>query len=323
MLFFKCLIARACMASAISIKGLNKWYAGGLHALKDVDLEIEKGDFFGYLGKNGAGKTTTINCNTALSNFQQGNIKVHGFDVVKEYREARKRIGLAQQDLLFDPALTVKQIVMYQAGYFGLSGRDVEDKTFALLKEFKLEEKAGENFRKLSTGMKRKLQLVKALVHEPEVLILDEPTATMDVETRHELWHKLRKLNRQGTTIVLTSHYIEEIERLCGKVGIIHEGKLIAFDGKKAFLSKLGNPTVRVLLQKPLEKLPAGLKALDARLMEKNKAIAFTAKNAQEKLPSLLQALKREKAQVKSVDIAQDKLEDIYLRLTGEGNDEV
>ena len=215
--------------SAISVKGLVKNY-NGFTALKGISFEVPKGSFFGYLGPNGAGKTTTINAITGLANFDAGSVHVMGFDVIDDYIDARKSIGFSQQDLIFDPVLNVREILLFQAGYYGIEKKDAEPRVAELLKFFGLKESGEKNFRQLSGGMKRKLQIAKALVHDPKVLVLDEPTAGVDVELRHTLWNYLRKLNKEGMTILLTTHYIEEAERLCGRIAFIVSGRIVRID---------------------------------------------------------------------------------------------
>lgn len=219
-------------ANAISIKDLTKKY-GELTAVDNLSLEIKEGEFFGFLGPNGAGKTTTINSIVGLVNFQHGNIDVFGHDVISDFRNARKLIGLSPQEFNFDRYLTVEEILIYQAGYYGIKKKDCRARAEELLRQFGLFEKRNETPPKLSGGMKRRLTLARALVHEPKLLILDEPTAGMDVELRLEMWDFLRKENKKGLTIFLTTHYLEEAEELCGRIGIINLGKLIKLGSKK------------------------------------------------------------------------------------------
>src|SRR3990167_7333999 len=214
---------------ALSITDLHKSFSN-VKAVDGVSFNIEQGDFFGFLGPNGAGKTTTINCIVGLANFSQGQIKVFGKDIKEEYREARRLIGLAPQEYNFDPYLNIEDVLIYQAGYYGIRKKDVKDKVDELLKQFKLDGKSDVDFRKLSGGMKRRLALARALVHSPKLLILDEPTAGVDVELRFEIHKYLKKINGEGVTILLTSHYIDEIEKLCNKTCIINNGKIIAND---------------------------------------------------------------------------------------------
>ncbi|MFT5206592.1 MAG: ABC-2 type transport system ATP-binding protein [Candidatus Omnitrophota bacterium] len=210
---------------AISIQGLEKYY-GDFHAIKDISFEVAKGDFFGFLGPNGAGKTTTIHAISGLANFQKGSIQVLGQDVQKNYREARRLIGLCGQEFNFDPFLSLFQLLVYQAGYFGINKSVAQDRSEILLKRFKLWDKKQDSFRKLSGGMKRRLLICRSLVHDPEIIILDEPTAGADIELRNLIWEYLKELNAEGKTIFLTTHYMEEAERLCKSLAIIHLGQI-------------------------------------------------------------------------------------------------
>lgn len=221
---------------AISIQNLTKYY-GSFKAVDDLSLEVEPGDFIAFLGPNGAGKTTTINSITGLSNFQTGRVKVFGYDVVSEYRRTRPLIGLCPQEFNFDPFLSIQGILVYQAGYFGVPKATAVKKADELLKRFKLYEKKDTDFRKLSGGMKRRLLICRALVHDPQILILDEPTAGADTELKYHIWDYLSELNRAGKTIFLTTHYMEEAEKLSKTVAIIHRGKIIHY-GDKASLTQ-------------------------------------------------------------------------------------
>jgi len=215
------------MSLAIEIEGLVKRY-DDLVAVDQVSLHVEEGDFFGFLGPNGAGKTTTINAIVGLATFQSGTIRVFGHDVVQDWRAARGLIGLAPQEYNFDRYLSIRDILIYQAGYYGLRGPVVKKRADDLLERFGLTDKAGVFYPKLSGGMKRRLTLARALIHEPRLLILDEPTAGVDVELRLELWDFVRELNRAGTTIFLTTHYLEEAEALCRNIAIIERGRIAA-----------------------------------------------------------------------------------------------
>lgn len=220
---------------AISIKNLTKSY-GKLVAVENLNLDIMQGEFFGFLGPNGAGKTTTINSIVGLVKFQNGSIEVFGNDVIKDYRESRKLIGLSAQEFNFDRYLNINDILIYQAGYYGIKKKDCQVRADELLKQFSLWEKRNMAITKLSGGMKRRLTLARALIHSPKILILDEPTAGMDVELRLEMWSFLNKINKKGITIFLTTHYLEEAEQLCERIGIIHKGKLIALKKKSELI---------------------------------------------------------------------------------------
>ena len=311
---------------AIRIQNLNKHYtspkkgkrpAENFHALKNLNLEVQQGEFFGYLGPNGAGKTTTISVLTGLSNFTSGKIEILGHDLVKEYQMARKNIGLAQQDLIFDPFLNLKEVLIYQAGYFGMEGKDVKARAEELLKAFDLNQHAHKTFRMISGGQKRRLQLAKAMIHDPPILILDEPTEATDTELRHALWKYFKKLNTEGKTIFLTTHYIEEAERLCDRIGIINNGELIALEDKDKLIEKMAQQFVQFKFREPVQELPVELNSYIVEMNDKGTELKLQCKNAQHELPILLQALEKAGIEVKKMNIIEDRLEDIYLKLTG------
>jgi ABC-2 type transport system ATP-binding protein len=221
------------MKNAIEIRDLRKTYKGGKEVIHGLQLEVPKGQFFGLLGPNGAGKTTTISCITGISSPTSGNILVLGKDVVTEYRSARANIGLSPQEFNIDIFQTVDEILDYQAGFFGIIGQAMRDRREEMLQKFDLISHRDKKFQFLSGGLKRRAMLAKAMMHDPEVLILDEPTAGVDVETRHALWKFLRELHSSGKTILLTSHYLEEVEALCERVAIIKDGKILMDDTTK------------------------------------------------------------------------------------------
>ena len=214
---------------ALKIDGLIKRY-GDFTAVNGVSFEVEEGEFFGLLGPNGAGKTTTINAIVGLAKITGGSISLFGHDVVRDWRTARRFVGLAPQEYNFDRYLNIRDVLIFQAGYYGLRGPQVARRADLLLERFDLTSKAKQVYTKLSGGMKRRLTLARALIHEPRLVILDEPTAGVDVELRLELWSLLRELNTRGTTIILTTHYLEEAEELCDRIGIIQTGKLVALE---------------------------------------------------------------------------------------------
>jgi ABC-2 type transport system ATP-binding protein len=219
------------MTNAVVIQQLKKTYKGAKNeTIRGIDLEIPKGQFFGLLGPNGAGKTTTINCITGVTSPSSGSIAVLGFDVVKNYREARAKIGVSPQEFNIDIFQTVDEILDYQAGFFGIAGEQMISQREAMLTQFDLISHRDKKFQFLSGGLKRRVILAKAMMHNPEVLILDEPTAGVDVETRHVLWKFLKELHKAGKTIVLTSHYLEEVEALCERVAVIKDGVIVKDD---------------------------------------------------------------------------------------------
>lgn len=225
---------------SITIKNLVKNYSQ-LTAVDDVSLSIKKGEFFGLLGPNGAGKSTIISILTGLSNKTSGEVLLFGKDVVEDYQEARALIGLVPQEFNFDIFEKVYNIIYFNAGYFGIPTKERKKIIHKILSELGLWEKRNTPARHLSGGMKRKLMIARALIHQPKILILDEPTAGVDIETRKMMWDYLRKLNRQGTTILLTTHYLEEAEELCERIAIINKGKIIKLDRKENLLKLHGN----------------------------------------------------------------------------------
>jgi ABC-2 type transport system ATP-binding protein len=213
---------------ALDINALEKTYPTGVEALKAVDLEIEDGEFFGLLGPNGAGKSTLIHCTTGLAQPTAGEIKIFGHDAIADYADARQAVGLAPQELNLDWFLTVEETLDYHAGYFGMPKKERRERAAELIEVFSLYAKRKERTRTLSGGMKRRLILARALMHRPRLLILDEPTAGVDIELRLELWQYVQRINEEGTTILLTTHYLEEAEQLCDKIAFINEGEIAA-----------------------------------------------------------------------------------------------
>ena len=228
---------------AIHIQNLTKHY-GDVQALNDVSFEVNRGDFFAFLGPNGAGKTTTIHALTGLSNFQTGQVKIFGYNVMTEYVQSRRLVGLCAQEFNFDPFLTIHQLLVYQAGYFGILPKEASKRADQLLERFQLTDKLNAKHRSLSGGMKKKLLLCRALIHEPEILILDEPTAGCDLEMKFLIWDYLVQLNNEGKTIFLTTHYMEEAEKLCKTIGIINHGRIVRIGEKKQVLQDKSLETV-------------------------------------------------------------------------------
>jgi ABC-2 type transport system ATP-binding protein len=228
------------MEPALSISHLRKVYRGGTVAVDDLSLEIAPGDFFGFLGPNGAGKSTTIHCITGIATPTSGTIKVFGVDAVKDYRAARRLIGLSPQEFNVDTFATVTQILDFVGGYFGLNAKARKERMDMLIEKFDLVPHRKKQFRALSGGLKRRVILARALMHDPKLLILDEPTAGVDVELRLDLWRYLQELNREGKTILLTSHYLEEIERLCRTIAIVDHGRIIRHATKAEFIGESG-----------------------------------------------------------------------------------
>lgn len=221
---------------ALKISNLKKTY-GTYDALKGISLSIEPGEFFGFLGPNGAGKSTTIHCITGIATPTSGSIEVYGVDVVKHYRAARSLVGLSPQEFNVDIFSSADAILYYMAGFYGLRGAERQKRIDLLVEKFDLIPHRAKRFMQLSGGLKRRVMLARALIHDPKLLILDEPTAGVDVELRRDLWKYLQELNAEGKTILLTSHYLEEVELLSRHIAIIHQGKIVAVDTKEAFLA--------------------------------------------------------------------------------------
>ena len=240
---------------AIRIHGVVKHY-GALKALGGVDLEIAQGEFFGLLGPNGAGKTTLISALSGLVRPDSGSIAVMGHDVVGDYRNARRNLGVVPQELVFDPFFSVRELLRIQSGYFGIRSND--DWIDEILASLDLAHKANANMRALSGGMKRRVLVAQALVHRPPVIVLDEPTAGVDVELRQGLWQFIRKLNRDGHTIVLTTHYLEEAETLCGRIAMLKSGRVVALDTTENLLRRFATHSLRVRLADPARGVEIG-----------------------------------------------------------------
>ena len=293
---------------AISIKNLAKKY-NDLEAVKNISFDIKQGEFFGFLGPNRAGKTTTINAITGVANFDSGKIEVFSNDVVKDYREARNFIGLAPQEFNFDPFLTVLETFIYQGGYYGIPKKLCIKRAKELMKLFGIYEKKNSNIRTLSGGFKRRLIIARALIHKPKILILDEPTAGVDVELRHHLWNLLKKLNKKGTTIFLTTHYIEEVEKLCDRVCILNKGKIIEIDDKKQLIKRLAKSQIIIELKDKLKVLPENLKKYNSKIYGKN--IIFLEDKV--KINGILKDIEKSNLEIADVSIESSSLEDIFI----------
>ncbi len=300
---------------AISIAQLTKRY-GTFTAVDDLTLRVGAGEFFGLLGPNGAGKTTTINTIVGLALPSAGRVSVFGADTQTDWRIARGLVGLAPQEYNFDRYLSIRDILIYQAGYFGLQGAAVKRRADGLLERFGLLEKANDTYTKLSGGMKRRLTLARALIHEPRLLILDEPTAGVDVELRIELWAFLRELNAGGMTIVLTTHYLEEAEALCRTIGIIEGGRLVAFDTTERLLAGRKGSTLRVTLDRPFAGSSPQLEELGARTDGDAPGVARFDGLVADHISAALVALERAGYRVVDVDFHRATLQDVFLELT-------
>lgn len=306
------------MSSAISIKDLRKVYdadkgAGSKEALKGVNLEIERGAFFGLLGPNGAGKSTIINIMAGLTNKTSGTVEICGFDIEKQMRKARKSIGVVPQELVLDTFFTVREALEITAGYYGVPQR--ERRTAEIIEAMGLTDKADSNARRLSGGMRRRLLIAKALVHTPQVLILDEPTAGVDVELRTQLWEYVRKLNKQGTTILLTTHYLEEAEELCDDIAIIHNGQVIARDKKRKLMSSIDSKQLTLKLNSPLKAVPAQFADLNATLTEEGD-LTLTYRPSQANVEEILNRVHASDLKIRDLATSEADLEDVFRHLT-------
>jgi ABC-2 type transport system ATP-binding protein len=229
---------------ALKVEKLRKTYSNGLLALDGISLEIQAGRFFGLLGPNGAGKTTLINSVVSLARPDSGRVEVFGWDAHREFREARRMIGVSPQEMNLDKFLTVEEVLLYHAGYYGVEKRKARERTEELLERFGLIGKRKDRVNTLSGGMKRRVMFARALIHDPEILFLDEPTAGVDIELRYSLWEYIRELNRGGLTILLTTHYLEEAEELCEEIALINNGKIAAQDTSAGLKARYGARSV-------------------------------------------------------------------------------
>ncbi|MDR2129520.1 MAG: ABC transporter ATP-binding protein [Burkholderiaceae bacterium] len=299
------------MSAAISFQTLTKTYPGtrtgaAVKALDNVDFEVQEGEFFGLLGPNGAGKTTLISILAGLTRPSAGRAHVHGFDVQADYAQARRHLGVVPQELVFDPFFTVREALRFQSGYFGLRHND--DWIDALLAGLGLDGKADANMRQLSGGMKRRVLVAQALVHKPPVIVLDEPTAGVDVQLRQTLWQFVARLNREGHTVLLTTHYLEEAEALCQRIAMLKQGRVIALERTSALLA---SATSNVLYFKTDGALPAPL-ADKARVT--GRIVQLPAQNPAE-IEQHLAALRQAGVSVEDIEIRKADLEDVFIAL--------
>ncbi|BCA84513.1 ABC transporter ATP-binding protein [Enterococcus dispar] len=304
------------MVDALEIKNLKKVYSTGVEALRGIDLQVAQGDFYALLGPNGAGKSTTIGIITSLVNKTSGQVKVFGYDLDKELDKAKQQIGLVPQEFNFNPFETVQQIVVNQAGYYGVSRKEALKRSEKYLKQSNLWEKRNERARMLSGGMKRRLMIARALMHEPRLLILDEPTAGVDIELRREMWAFLTALNESGTTIILTTHYLEEAEMLCRNIGIIQAGTLIENTSMKSLLAKLQYETF-ILDLAPSEHAPV-IKGYKATL-EDEFTLAVEVQREQG-MNEIFQQLSAQGIKILSMRNKSNRLEELFLKITEDKN---
>lgn len=304
------------MGVAVSIQQITKTF-GNLKALDGVCLEIAEGEFFGLLGPNGAGKTTLISCLAGLVRPDAGQLRVMGFDVQDAYREARRLLGIVPQELVFDPFFTVRETLRIQSGYFGIRKND--DWIDEILDNLDLTAKADTNMRRLSGGMKRRVLVAQALVHKPPVIVLDEPTAGVDVELRQGLWQFVRRLNSEGHTVILTTHYLEEAETLCGRVAMLKQGSIVALDSTRSLLDRYSGHTLSLRLANG-DDLPLSIReqaSLSGGYLNFHLA-------SYDEVEPLLAAVRQSGGAVEDMRLTEADLEDVFIdvmrgRNTGQG----
>ena len=298
---------------AISIRNLSKTYAGGKKALDDVSLDIPQGQIFGLLGPNGAGKSTMINIIAGLVNKSSGQVSVWGFDIDEDHRNAKRAIGIVPQEILFDPFFTPREALENQAGLWGVP-KD-QRRTAEILESVSLTDKAEAYARTLSGGMKRRLLVAKAMVHSPPILILDEPTAGVDIDLRQQLWSTVRDLNERGVTVVLTTHYLEEAEELCDRIAIINHGKLIADEPTGQLVARAQDKEVVVTFDGPVQTLPADERFAKIERIGED-ALAITYAKDRINAGEVLRILARDGFDIVDVRTREPDLEDVFLSLT-------
>ena len=303
------------MDSILSVAGVSKIYASGVRALEPVDLEIRKGEIFALLGPNGAGKTTLISIICGIVKPSSGTITVLGHDAIHDFRAARRLIGLVPQELSVDMFETVMATVKFSRRLFGRSANDAYLE--GVLKDLSLWDKRSAKIRELSGGMKRRVLIAKALAHEPDVLFLDEPTAGVDVALRRDMWKLVHRLREKGTTISLTTHYIEEAEEMADRVGVIDKGRLILVEEKAALMRKLGKRRMLISLQEPMTAVPAELDEWHLELEDEGRRLLylFDAQAERTGIPSLLRKLNELGITFKDLETSKSSLEDIFVDL--------
>ena len=294
---------------AISFQNVGKTYGGArgaVKALDDVSFDVAKGEFFGLLGPNGAGKTTLISILAGLARASSGRVLVHGHDVVSDYAAARRALGIVPQELVFDPFFSVREALRLQGGYFGV--HDNDDWIDELLANLGLADKADANMRQLSGGMKRRVLVAQALVHRPPVIVLDEPTAGVDVELRQTLWQFVARLNKEGHTVLLTTHYLEEAEALSGRLAMLKQGRIVALDRTSALLAGTASTMLRFKTDQPLPAVLAAQSRVTGRIVQ------ITAHDANE-VESILGVLRQAGCTPEDLEIGRADLEDVFLEI--------
>jgi len=303
--------------NALSIQNLKKTYSNGFTALKGIDLEVESGDFFALLGPNGAGKSTAIGIICSLVNKSSGSVSIFGYDLVKETAKAKSCIGLVPQEINFNQFETVKNIVLNQAGYYGIPKKQAIKNTEKCLKQMALWDKRDSVSRRLSGGMKRRVMIARALVHQPRLLILDEPTAGVDIEIRRSMWEMMEQVNKQGTTIILTTHYLEEAESLCRNIAIINNGMIVENTGMSELLTRIKKDHFVLDLAKPIFEIPQ-IDGYDFELeLADNKVLNVTVPKGKNLNP-LFQQLTEKNIDVLSLKNKTNRLEQLFMDLVNE-----
>ena len=299
----------------VRVRGLSKTYAGGFQALKNVNLDIRRGEIFALLGPNGAGKTTLISVICGMSNATEGTVTADGHDTVRDYRTARAAIGLVPQELHTDSFETVWATVSFSRGLFGKAPNPAFIEK--ILKDLSLWDKKDNKILQLSGGMKRRVLIAKALSHEPKILFLDEPSAGVDVELRHDMWRLVRELRDAGTTIILTTHYIEEAEDMADRIGVIRKGELIVVEDKHVLMRKLGKKQLTLTLQQPMERVPDALARWPLALSQDGQQLIYSFDTQQEDtgIAALLRALGELGIDFKDLHSSESSLEDIFVSL--------
>jgi ABC-2 type transport system ATP-binding protein len=303
------------MITALSIRDLQKTYANGFQALKGIDLDVNSGDFFALLGPNGAGKSTTIGIVCSLVNKSAGVVKIFDKDIDRDFSAAKSYVGLVPQEFNFNVFEPIEEVVINQAGYYGIPYKSAKPRAEKYLKQLGLWDKRREGARLLSGGMKRRLMIARALVHEPRLLILDEPTAGVDIEIRHSMWDFLKEINQQGTTIILTTHYLEEAENLCRNIAIIDQGRLIENTSVQNLIHKLHIETFVLNLRTTLGTLPE-LPGYDAQLVDEQTIEVAVPK--EQGINRLFQQLSQQRIEVLGMRNKRNRLEELFIRLVQE-----
>ncbi len=307
------------MTYALKITNLKKTYDNNFQALKGIDLEVRQGDFFALLGANGAGKSTTIGIVCSLINKTAGKIQVFGNDIDIQREAVQENIGLVPQEFNFNIWEPVIEIIINQAGYYGIERKKARQRAEVLLKQLDLWDKRHEKAQKLSGGMKRRLMIARALIHKPRLLILDEPTAGVDIEIRRSMWEFLSKLNQAGTTIILTTHYLEEAESMCNNIAIINKGEVVESTGMKELLSRLSIETFVLDLKEPLENLP-DIKEITLRQRDASTLEADLDKSRS--LNYLFEILSKHQIRVMSMRNKTNRLEELFMTLVQNDNEQ-